>query len=143
MGLIRWGDFLETGHAEMDRQHRELVEAFNQVYAACAAGLPSAGACFRELLERTEAHYQWEEGLMKRHRFQGVHEHQASHQATLGRIAPILADCPQTGSLAVMKWLEATQDLFVRQTLLEDQVLAHFLLKLPVEPDPAWTPEGA
>lgn len=84
---IEWNHGLTVGHAEIDRQHREMVELFNTLHAAVYAG--QAGEAQDRMLDRllllAKENFASEESLMSAHaeeqeRF-GVHR--AIHRGML------------------------------------------------------------
>lgn len=90
---LRWSSNFETGHPELDAQHREIIACTN-----CIAGfeineyadIPSA--CER-LVELMREHFETEEKLLDEIGFFGATNHKASHHRVLAETEAILGGC--------------------------------------------------
>ena len=85
MDLIRWTPDLELGIEEIDRQHREVVDLINRLYACHLAGerRDVLGAIIEELERQTERHFADEERWMADNGIAGAAEHAAEHRSML------------------------------------------------------------
>lgn len=81
MGWITWDKTLELGHAEMDADHRRLVDFFNKL-AHSVVNPSDAEAHDRmldELFVRARAHFDMEERLMATHAYPNSEAHSSEH----------------------------------------------------------------
>jgi hemerythrin len=86
--LLKWSSRLHTGIAEIDAQHRQLVDLLNKLYRSI--GEKQGGAESRrilgELIACTETHFALEEALMRAMKYSGLKEHQDHHEALLVQV---------------------------------------------------------
>ena len=81
MDWIVWDDSLDTGHARMDAEHRELAQLFNRLRDAVESGEGKA-ACAKVIdgiIEHTRAHFALEQRLMRLHKYPEAEQHSAEH----------------------------------------------------------------
>jgi len=86
--LIRWRKEYELGIADVDHEHRELVELINDTYADATRpdAATSFGEMLGEILARISAHFALEERIMRECRYDGYEEHKADHERLLDEI---------------------------------------------------------
>ncbi len=91
--LILWGCALETGHAELDRQHHTLVKLLNGLDAMVRRQAPAAEACelLGRILDHTRCHFQWEERQMAGIRAPGAAAHRMLHAQLLADLSEVIA----------------------------------------------------
>jgi hemerythrin-like metal-binding protein len=65
MALLTWTDDLSTGNAEVDSQHRKLVDLLNSLHDAMRSGqgAQDLSGIFDEVLAYTDYHFKTEERL--------------------------------------------------------------------------------
>ncbi|MBL8699631.1 MAG: hemerythrin family protein [Alphaproteobacteria bacterium] len=92
MALIEWRTEFETGIAEVDHEHRELVELINALHREidAAAPKPAVAAFLGEVLSRISAHFALEESAMRRRRYDAYVEHKADHEKLLDDLRDIM-----------------------------------------------------
>lgn len=82
-----WDDSLSVGVAEIDEQHRRLVELLNEFYQGLAT--QQSGEALSELLtgmaRYTQYHFALEERLMARHAYPGLERQRAEHELFVQR----------------------------------------------------------
>ncbi len=82
MTAIIWDQRLETGWAELDEQHRTLIDTFNRLCALAGRAEPNPDeleGCLGFLLEFTLVHLELEQELMARHGYPFEAEHRRLH----------------------------------------------------------------
>ena len=81
MDWIEWDDTLETGHAGMDSDHRELAELFGLLRDAVerGAGKASCAALIDDIIGHAKTHFEREQRLMAQHRYPKAEQHAAEH----------------------------------------------------------------
>ncbi len=81
MDWIAWDDTLDTGHAGMDADHKELAELFNLLRDAVESGEGKA-ACAQvldDIIRHAQTHFELEQRLMTQHRYPKAEQHAAEH----------------------------------------------------------------
>jgi hemerythrin len=88
---IEWQDYLAVGVVEIDRQHRQLFDAFNAFLAACDAdqGAEEVSRLFWFLTAYVATHFADEERLQKRIGFPDYLQHREQHRAFTGKVAEL------------------------------------------------------
>ena len=88
-----WSKSLETGNAQIDGEHKKLIEAINRLLEACAAGKggEELGRTVDFLYEYTKTHFSHEEALQVRYGYPDYVNHKQFHD-TFIKIVEHLAD---------------------------------------------------
>lgn len=83
--MLKWSDELSIGVAEVDRQHRELIEHLNSLIEACnkGKGKEVVGDLMRFLDEYIVAHFRAEEELQRRYAYPSYEQHKDQHEEFL------------------------------------------------------------
>lgn len=88
MKRVEWTEAVAVGIGIVDAQHQNLFKYYNQLIEAVEGGHDAAAVA--EVLERLKTyavyHFDTEEGLMKKHGYPDVDEHQEAHQEYLEAI---------------------------------------------------------
>jgi hemerythrin len=90
--LIEWRKEFETGVADVDHEHRELVDLINKLHGEMVAGAGQARVSdfLGEVFARIAAHFALEESIMRKHRYDEYAAHKAEHEALLDEIRDIM-----------------------------------------------------
>ncbi len=99
MTLIEWRREFETGIAEIDDEHRELVELINGLHERLQGGAPpdAVSRFLGEVFARISAHFALEETVMRKHRYDDYLAHKAEHEHLLDEIRDIM-DAHEAGA---------------------------------------------
>lgn len=91
MQRIEWTQQLELGDAEIDAQHRRIVEILNLLHDAVAANLAGAdeNRLLDELVRLVEKHFRTEEALMRASRDPRFDSHIEAHQILLHSVVEL------------------------------------------------------
>ena len=94
MTLITWRKEFETGIAEVDHEHRELVALINRLADDITAGADKerVQAFLGEVFARIAAHFALEESVMRKHGYDEYEAHKAEHENLLDEIRDIMED---------------------------------------------------
>ena len=97
--LLEWKDYFSLGIAEVDFEHREMIDLINRLYASMRAG---AGAdevqeFLAEVHARIAAHFALEERLMRQMGYAELGPHKDDHERLLDDILNIIDDCATDG----------------------------------------------
>lgn len=82
MTLIKWRASFETGVAEMDEQHKKIIELINEIYPSirkenCREKLQKI---LGEMDQYALEHFEAEEGLLAQQNYPELDEHRESHK---------------------------------------------------------------
>jgi hemerythrin-like metal-binding protein len=114
MSLIEWRKEFETGIADVDHEHRELVDLINELHETLRvdADRDTISNFLGEVLARISAHFALEETVMRKHRYDEYEAHKAEHEKLLDEIRDIMdaheasdsADYQSTLSTTIRDW---------------------------------------
>ena len=114
MSLIEWRKEFETGIADVDHEHRELVDLINELHEALRvdADRDTISNFLGEVFARISAHFALEETVMRKHRYDEYEAHKAEHEKLLDEIRDIMdaheasdsADYQSTLSTTIRDW---------------------------------------
>ncbi len=101
---LTWSKELETGNAQIDNEHRQLIAAAAALLEACSQGkgrqeLDSAVAF---LSDYTKTHFAHEEALQQKYKYPEYAEHRAWHQSFLKDFAQVAAKLKTDGATISM-----------------------------------------
>jgi hemerythrin-like metal-binding protein len=94
MVLIQWRKEFETGIADVDHEHKELVELINALHDRLGEDADDAtiSGFLGEVFARISAHFALEESIMRKHAYDDYAAHKAEHEALLDDIRDIMDD---------------------------------------------------
>lgn len=121
---------LETGNALIDKEHRELLKAVNDLLDACGKGegrssVQKTGAF---LSNYVKTHFTHEEQLQQKNGYPGYTAHKAFHEKYKKDLNDVVSKIPPSG--AEMKDLAALNNqigVLVTHIRFEDKKLGKFL----------------
>jgi hemerythrin len=90
--LIEWRKEFETGVAEVDFEHRELVNLINALHSEIEAEAPREriSSFLGEVFAKIAAHFALEETVMRKHGYDDYAAHKAEHETLLDEIRDIM-----------------------------------------------------
>jgi len=93
MADMQWGPALELGHAQIDADHRSLVETLNRLRAAVRQdqGREEIQAVLVFLRDYAVSHFATEEALMLQHRYPAAPAHLSAHAALVMQLSDLVA----------------------------------------------------
>lgn len=88
MTLLDWKEDYETGVAEVDQEHREIVDLVNDAYARLSAGQSkdTVSRCLGDIYARISAHFALEERLMRSVGYDEYDPHKTDHERLLDEL---------------------------------------------------------
>ena len=114
MALIEWRTDFETGVADVDHEHRELVDLINQLHEQMVEDAEAAtiSEFLGEVFARIATHFALEESVMRKHNYDQYSEHKGDHEKLLDDIRDIMDDfeagkyeaCDDVLAKAVRDW---------------------------------------
>ena len=118
-----------VGIAEIDLQHRRLVEILNRIDAALDAGADAA--TLRDLLDVliqfTEFHFFTEEHYMRRHGFPDEATHREGHHHLVDQLLALRAELANTGKNATRSTIGFLAGWLLDHIVNADKELGAFL----------------
>jgi len=116
MALIEWRKDFETGVADVDHEHRELIDLINALHGQLAsdARAETISEFLGEVFARISAHFALEETIMRKHSYDQYEDHKTDHEKLLDDIRDIMDDFEAGKYLAYDEALAAAvHDWFV------------------------------
>lgn len=104
MAKYEWTKDLETGNAQIDREHKQLIEAINQLMDACAAGKGRAELekTTKFLSDYAARHFANEETLQKQSGYPDYLNHKRYHEEFKRVVADLMAQLQKEGPTVVL-----------------------------------------
>lgn len=101
MSLIEWRPEYSVGNAEVDHEHRELIDLINRVHASLHAGPDTdrVAAGLGEIYAQIAAHFALEEKIMRSAGYEHLGPHKQDHEALLDQLADIIYGVESGGTL--------------------------------------------
>jgi hemerythrin-like metal-binding protein len=112
MALIEWRKEFETGVADVDHEHRELVGLINDLHerVQSSASPEDVQAFLGEVFAKIAAHFALEESIMRKHAYDEYEAHKAEHERLLDEIRDIMDESDADYGTALS---ETVRDWFV------------------------------
>lgn len=94
MVLLKWRREFETGIADVDHEHRELVSLINRLHNKLdsVGSADEIGNFLGEVFARISAHFALEESIMRKHNYDEYAAHKSDHEKLLDEIRDIMDD---------------------------------------------------
>jgi len=129
MAIIKWRDSYETGIAEMDNQHRQLILLINRLYEIIKEqeGFESADTILQEMADYAEHHLRDEENLLAEHSFPGLADQLKSHQHYQAQIEELLKTMEQDHRKATQEIYVFLRQWWLNHIVLEDKEYGSYL----------------
>lgn len=119
MALFDWSDTLSTGIPSIDRQHRTLVDVLNELHDGILAGRGQATLTetFARLMQYTEDHFAYEEGLLRDAGYGELEAHIAFHRGLSARVVELKREFEGGNAGISLELLEFLRD-WLRQHIV-------------------------
>ncbi|MBL8397287.1 MAG: bacteriohemerythrin [Candidatus Accumulibacter sp.] len=126
--LLQWSNILSSGHAEIDKQHRKLIEIANRLNQAISvgAGRAACGTLLDELIDYTVNHFAFEERLMNTHQYSQREAHVAAHQRLIEDVSRF-KNRYQAGEAVTVELMLFLRDWLIKHILKVDRALGNDL----------------
>jgi hemerythrin len=97
--LIQWSEQLAVGHAEIDHQHRQLIDKFNKFILACHVDNRKEHLIelFNFLDRYVVMHFREEELIMERHHYPELTSHRKEHLNFIQRLTELRRELDKSG----------------------------------------------
>lgn len=128
MAQMTWSSYLETGHAKIDEQHRNIVEKINLLDASIGGEERREVEQLLLLLSaNTKAHFRMEEELMERSQYPGAVPHRKAHQTFEEELEDLVFGYRKGTVDISQKIMDLLQDWNPMHILTEDKLLVDYL----------------
>ena len=101
MSLIEWKPEYSVGNAEVDHEHRELIDLINRLHASLreAPDRDRVAAGLGEIYAQIAAHFALEEKIMRDAGYAHFAAHKEDHESLLDQLADIIDGVEIGGAL--------------------------------------------
>jgi hemerythrin-like metal-binding protein len=123
---FEWNQYFETGLAEVDQQHRHLVNLINRLGSEVeGASAENVDRTLDELARYTVYHFSCEEKLMAEHVLAEEHQqaHRRTHQRFVAQVQDWMATREQAGQLSAVQLIDYLANWLVFHILGDDQAM--------------------
>jgi hemerythrin len=99
MSLITWKEAFSVGDAEVDFEHRELIELINSLHesARSGAGRDAVIEALGEIYAQIASHFALEEKMMRASHYPALLEHKQDHETLLDDLRDIMDEVEDDG----------------------------------------------
>jgi hemerythrin len=118
---MTWKEAYSVGIAEIDQQHKKLIDLINQLNSAMAAGKGKQilGSTLGELIDYCATHFSKEERLFDLYEYPDASEHKDKHQKMTAKVLSLQSQFQEgkvTITLDVMDFLQQWLDKHILGT---------------------------
>lgn len=101
MSLLKWQDEFSVGVAEVDHEHRELIELISNLQQGLQTGADTRTIIqsLGEIYAQIAAHFALEEKMMRELRYPAYADHKEDHETLLDDLRDIMDDVEDDGVL--------------------------------------------
>jgi len=127
--LIEWESGYDFGIPDIDRQHRDLVDAINMLYSTInnPKWVDVVELAFKELAKYTSQHFNREEGLMEKFKYPYLKMHSQEHKNFKKKIAETKSRFDKFKTVVDHDFVMMLKDWFMNHTQLEDRKYLGYL----------------
>lgn len=129
MPILVWSDEYSINVAELDEQHKELLQHVNKLHAGVEAQIDKQDLhqLLSDLYEYTAFHFASEERLMKQHGMSNVKKHHKEHKLLLKHLKQICNAVSEGKRPAFYSEYDVSNDWFLAHIMGFDKQLGTFL----------------
>ena len=100
MSLITWKEEFSVGVAEVDFEHRELIELINSLHSSArpGAGRDAVIESLGEIFAQIASHFALEEKMMRASLYPALLEHKQDHETLLDELRDIMDEVEDDGA---------------------------------------------
>lgn len=94
VALIEWKDSYSVGVADVDYEHREMIDLINDLHERLSnkSDELDASTFLGKIFQAISSHFALEERFMQDHRYDQFSQHKAAHERLLDEIRDIMDD---------------------------------------------------
>lgn len=130
---LKWSKEIETGHHQIDLEHKQLLEKINDFYSACGEGnaVEESLSMLRFLKRYTVTHFAHEERLQEEFNFPEMKRHKLLHKEFISAVDDIEQKLIHEG-VSVTLVVEINQKIgfwLINHIKIEDKKLAQYIAR--------------
>lgn len=129
--MIDWKDDYSINVAEVDSQHKEMVDIVNQIHEAAMSGedMDTLNKILNHLLEYTRFHFKTEEKLMLEHDYFNYASHKREHNELIQQLETTVRNISEGSVLqfSAISDFDIADDWMMTHLLGSDKALGAFL----------------
>lgn len=129
VGRLTWMPSYAIGAAELDADHRKLLDLINGFEDALDRGcdLHAARGLLRDIIEHEAAHIVREEAILRRQRYAHIEAHENEHRTIKSDLAVLAARLEDATKIEEAKRaVDILKDWFLRHVLVTDMHIKAF-----------------
>jgi hemerythrin len=129
MSILVWSDEYSINVAEIDEQHKELLDRVNKLHAGVEAQIDKQDLhrLVEDLYEYTSLHFASEEKLMKQYGMDDVKKHHKEHKLLLKHLKHICDAISKGRRPAFYSQYDVSNDWFLAHIMDFDKEMGAFL----------------
>ena len=129
MGLIDFSPEYSVGIAEMDTEHRKLIDIFNELYDAMKQGKSKEvlDSVFSDLIQYTTTHFSDEEALLARHGYPGLNIQKEQHQLLVQSVKDKYEKFKSGAFMISIELINFLRDWLTNHIMKSDRLYGQFL----------------
>ena len=129
MAFMNWTVVMETGHAQIDAEHKTLVDAINSLHAAMkqGKGRDEISRTLKFLHSYTANHFRMEERQMAATKYPDTKFHMGCHARLITEVAEISAKHESGKALMTIDVMDFLERWLKDHIISEDKKLASWL----------------
>ena len=126
--LINWNDSYSVGNAEMDEQHKKLIEIINKLFKSFKEGNAQEilSEILDEMIDYANFHLNSEEKLLLKHDYPEKDNHEAIHQEFRDKTKELKLTIQKKDENAHYQIIEYLKDWWMNHILIEDMKYSVF-----------------
>lgn len=127
--LITWKDEYSVGVAELDRQHRGLIEMIGELHEAMMEGRGGdvMGDILERLVEYTKVHFGAEEAYFAEFDYPGTAMHIAEHRKLIAEVDRYIGDFREKKTILSVELLVFLTDWLSNHIIASDKLYGPYL----------------
>jgi hemerythrin-like metal-binding protein len=120
---------LSVGIAEMDTQHKRILDIINELNKSVGAGASRAGAevAVAGLVEYAQTHLQKEEAMLRRYQYPDYNAHKRIHEAMLNKLAHLAKRVEEGKKGAVVEVMMFVKDWLINHIQKVDMKYGRYI----------------
>lgn len=127
--LINWNDSYSVSNAEMDTQHKRIIDIINKLFISFKEGKAESilNDILNEMIEYANFHLNSEEKLLYKYDYPQKEEHEKKHQSFRDKIKDFKKALSTGSKDTHYQIIEYLKNWWANHILIEDMKYANFL----------------
>ena len=144
MVFMQWSGELEVHNATVDGQHKQLVDALNELAEAVQAGrgAPKLQPTLDFLVIYADMHFSDEENLMRKGSYPDMEPHVAQHRSFIAKAEDLRAQAASGSATLDVELLDFLKDWLLNHIMKQTRPLRHLTPRTAVGIERRWHHSG-